>query len=326
VNYPEAQYPGRLLKAESSQIEKGKGALGGIGAEIMVPRLKDIVALLEDLAPAELAESWDNPGLQVGFLDHRIEKMVLSLDPTLQAVSYAWDHRAQLLLTHHPLIFRPMSSVKGGDYPGGVVYEAIRCGVSIVAVHTNLDAAHEGINAILGDLLGLERIDVLNNRDQSGPYRSKARIEPRRARTVQRTDLSKGNRTGIGRIGDLRAEKTLYELVTMVKGLLRVSSVRVVGKKDMKIRRVAVVGGSGGSLIREAYAKGADLLITGDVSYHQAREAEFFGLAVIDGGHFATEKVAFAAFGKQLAKEMEQRNWKVEILHNDKENDPIRAM
>ena len=289
-----------------------------------IPRLKDLMELLEEVAPAELAESWDNPGLQVGFLDQRIERLVLSLDPTLQAVQFATSERAQLLLTHHPLIFRPVSTIRDGEYPGGVVYEAIRRGISVVAMHTNLDAAHEGINAILADLLALEQVEPLSAPGAGEGVKSGALAS--RAIAAEQKEGKSSENAGLGRIGNLKRPCKLSEFISRAKKSLRLKTVRVVGEDKVVIKRVAVVGGSGGSLIREAWMKGADLLVTGDVSYHQAREAEFLDLAVIDGGHFATETVAFREFGRQLGKQIAARGWKIQVLFNEEEKDPLRAI
>ncbi|RLB43758.1 MAG: Nif3-like dinuclear metal center hexameric protein [Deltaproteobacteria bacterium] len=282
--------------------------------QAVVPKLKDLLDILNELAPANLAESWDNPGLQVGFLDQKIDKVVLSLDPTTQAVRYALSQDAQALVTHHPLIFKPISSIRNGEYPGSVVYEAIKGGLSIVAMHTNLDAAHEGINTILAGLLALEDVEPL--REHGGEDGSRSDNASGRSNT----------KAGIGRIGTLSSPVPLLEFISRVKRLLGLKAVKIVNKKDRSVRRVAVVGGSGGSLISEAWKKGADLLITGDVTYHQAREAEFLGLVVVDGGHFATERVAFRVFGKQLQAEVRDRGWKVNIIFNEREEDPLVSL
>ncbi len=285
------------------------------------PRLADLMEILEEIAPVELAESWDNPGLQVGSLDHNIQRVVLSLDPTVQAVEYAGSLHAQLLLTHHPLIFKPISSIRDGDYPGGVVYEAIRQGLSIVALHTNLDAAHEGINAILAKLLGLEEVEPLCQAGVAqGPKGSPFAHDELGAEEDRKKSPAK---TGLGRIGDLASPLALSEFVITAKRILGLDSVKVVGEDSRIVKRVAVVGGSGGSLIKEAWARGADLLVTGDVSYHQAREAEFLGLAVIDGGHYATEKVAFREFSRELQRQVTARGWDVDIIFNEDETDPL---
>ena len=111
-----------------------------------VPTLKHVLDILEELAPSSAAEDWDNPGLQVGHLSQDIEKIFISLDPTLKALRKALKRNAQLLLTHHTLVFRPISSLNREVYPGDVIFEALENGICIVAVHTNLDMVLGGIS------------------------------------------------------------------------------------------------------------------------------------------------------------------------------------
>ena len=264
----------------------------------MKPTLKDFLDLLESIAPARLAESWDNPGLQVGLLSQKIRKVFTSLDPTLDALLSADEADAQLLFTHHPLIFKPLSRLDINSFPGDVIAEAVKRGVSIVAAHTNLDAARGGINDILADLMGLTNVEVLKNADEM-------------------------DGVGLGRIGYLPQPTALSAVARDVKDVLGTQSIKVVGKRDALIHRLAVVGGSGGSLLPLAYEKGADLLLTGDVGHHVALEAESSGMALIDGGHFHTEKTAFRVFVSNLNKTIKTRGWEVTLETDKNETDPI---
>jgi len=288
------------------------------------PTLRNLLETLQEIAPEDLAEPWDNPGLQVGFVHQRVEKIALALDHTPESVRFALRHSAQVLLTHHPLIFKPMSSITDSEYPGAVICTAIREGLSVVSIHTNLDAAHGGINTILANLLGLRDVVVLSLRPKVGGQTSTLVSGFKGSRESQNNN--DGSTTGLGRIGNLTEPCTLSQFVLRTKGILGLDVVKVVGSADRTIRRVAVVGGSGGSLIREAWSAGADLLVTGDVSYHQAREAELLGLAVIDGGHFATERAAFKQFAGRLESEVVARGWDVAILFNDEEKQPLVFM
>jgi putative NIF3 family GTP cyclohydrolase 1 type 2 len=116
-----------------------------------VPKLKAVLDILEQIAPSSAADDWDNLGLQVGHLSQDIEKIFISLDPTLKAVRKALKRNAQLLLTHHTLIFKPISSLNREVYPGNVIFEALENGLSIVAAHTSLDVVQNGINDILAE-------------------------------------------------------------------------------------------------------------------------------------------------------------------------------
>lgn len=243
----------------------------------MLPKLKDILSLLNEMAPFHYAEEWDNSGLQVGNLYNPINKIFISLDPSINALRSALEGNAQLLLTHHPLIFNPLSQLDYAIYPGDIIVEAIRKEISIVSMHTNLDVAEGGINDMLANLFSLQNQEVLHVRD----------------------DL-KIDRIGLGRIGDLPEPLGLSSMIEKVKGALEATTVRVSRKEDLDIKRVAVVGGSGGSMVAVASRKGADLFITGDVSHHDALKAEKLGLALIDAGHFFSERAAMALFADNL--------------------------
>jgi dinuclear metal center YbgI/SA1388 family protein len=264
----------------------------------MHPRLTDVLELLEEIAPSRLAEAWDNPGLQVGSYSQEIRKVFLALDPTLRTLRRAQDRDAQLLVTHHPLILKPLSRVDINIYPGEVIFEAVRGEISVVSAHTNLDVARGGINDILAGLLDLRDVTVLEERE--GEYG----VE-------------------LGRIGDLPEPAGLSVVVERVKGILGSRNVNVAGKAVDRIRRLAVVGGSGGGLVSLAFDRGADLLLTGDVSYHQALEAEFLGIAMLDAGHFSTEKTAFRVFGKDLGKRFQAEGWEVDLEIDESETDPL---
>lgn len=264
----------------------------------MTLRLKDFLELLETLAPARWAEPWDNPGLQIGSPAQEIKKIFSSLDPTLKALKSASKAHAQLLFTHHPLIFKPVSRVQTDTFPGNVMAEAVREGIAIVAAHTNLDSATDGINDILARLLGLTDAEVLK------PVEDGA---------------------GLGRIGNLSNPVSLSAVAQTVRKVLGGGDMRVVGERDRPIRRIAVVGGSGGSLVSLACEKGADLLVTGDVGHHVALEAETLGIGLIDGGHFNSEKAAFRIFARNLETLLRSKGWKIEIETDEGAGNPLRA-
>jgi len=265
----------------------------------MFPKTRDVLDLLEKIAPAQLAESWDNPGLQVGSNSQEIKKIFMALDPTLEALRSASDRHAQLLLTHHPLIFTPLSQVDINAYPGNVAVEAVKGGISVVSVHTNLDVAAGGINDILAELLGLQQVEVLEE---------KAGVDG----------------AGLGRVGDLPKAGMLTSVVEDVRQVFGSDNLRLVADGDVRIRRIAVVGGSGGGLTSRASEKGADLLITGDVGHHHALEAKSAGIALIDAGHFQTEKIAFRGFAERLRGLIDELGWGVEIETFEDENDPLQ--
>ncbi|MFP3911321.1 MAG: Nif3-like dinuclear metal center hexameric protein [Desulfobacteraceae bacterium] len=265
----------------------------------MAFEVRHFMEMLERIAPLELAEPWDNPGLQVGDLSMPVNRVFVSLDPTLEAVRLAANAHAQVLFTHHPLIFKPISHIETTTYPGDVIRVALTQGIAIVTAHTNLDAAQGGINDMLAQLLGLDHVEVVS-------------------------PASGFEQVGLGRIGDLPGSIPLADFALKVSKVLGATrQLTRVGEESRPIRRVAVVGGSGGSLAGLAHQKGADLLLTGDVGHHTALEAATLGIALLDGGHFRTEKAAFTAFSRHLAAQCGAKGWTVQFQIHENETDPM---
>ncbi len=247
------------------------------GAAMNPVRLDRIKGLLEEMAPPGLAEDWDNVGLMVGSPADPISGIMVSLDATGDSVQAARQTGFNLLITHHPLLFKPLSTVDTSKPTGAVVCQAVRNEVAILAAHTNLDSARGGVNDVLAGLLGLRETRPL-------------------------IPSSDGEGAGMGRLGELEHPRSLAEMVQEIKESLAVDSVRVVGSEDRQIRKVAVCGGSGGDLTGIAKTSGADLLITGEAAHHQAREAEFLGLALVEAGHYATEAPVVPVLAERLGK------------------------
>jgi dinuclear metal center YbgI/SA1388 family protein len=262
------------------------------------PTVHDLLDLLDRLAPFDLAESWDNPGLQVGDLSQVITRICVALDPSVESLRGCSRRAGQLLLTHHPLIFKPLTSLDIRIYPANVVLEAVKADISIIAVHTNLDVARMGINQMLADQLELQEVRVLNEIDAKEGW-------------------------GLGRIGSLPVGVPLSSFIQKAKTILGTDRLRLTGDPDKEIRQVAVVGGAGGSLIRNAFDKGADLLLTGDVGHHDALEAKTLGLAVIDGGHFLTEQLGLKKFTRFFQETIKEHDWDVDIVFLEDEVDPL---
>ncbi|MFO7460562.1 MAG: Nif3-like dinuclear metal center hexameric protein [Desulfatiglandales bacterium] len=265
----------------------------------MNPTVQDILAILERIAPAAAAEDWDNPGLQIGNPLQEVGRIMTSLDPSLSVVREASRRKVQMLLTHHPLIFPSLSSVNRRTYPGDVIFEACEAHIAILAAHTNLDAAQGGINDMLASLFRLANMDVLQE-DPTHPQRN------------------------IGRVGDLPEPQSLLSFAAETKRLLRCRIPRVSGDLDRQIRRVALVGGSGGSLVPQASAMGADVLVTGDVGHHDALRAKSLGLALVDAGHFETEKIAFGLFTDAFKDILKREGWAVAVEAFEEESNPMQ--
>ena len=264
----------------------------------MVPTVRVLLDILDELAPFDRAEAWDNPGLQIGDPSQRIARICVALDPSLESLRGCVRHGGQVLLTHHPLIFKPLTSLDVQTYPANVLLEAARSGIAVITAHTNLDMAPKGINHMLAERLGLKDVRILKTMGEKEEW-------------------------GLGRVGSLPSAASLSDIAGRLKEILGAGRLRLTGDLSKEVRHVAVVGGSGGSLVRDAVEKGADLLITGDVGHHDALEAKTLGLAVIDGGHFLTERHGLKKFTAFLDDILKEQKWDVNIVFLEEESDPL---
>lgn len=225
--------------------------------------VRDVCNLIDKLAPQELAFEWDNVGLQVGKLNQKVVGVLVTLTLTPEVLERAIKEKVDLIICHHPVIFRPISAIRTDQPQGALLASLLRHEIAVYVAHTNLDQATTGLNHWLARELGLEASKVL---------------------VPQNSDS-----VGLGRVGEI-SPTSLQDLANQLEALWSVS-IRLVGDPTQLISTVAVVGGSGGDFVSQAKAAGADVLITGDVSYHDALDAQALGLAVLDAGHFATEKI-----------------------------------
>ncbi|MCK9524649.1 MAG: Nif3-like dinuclear metal center hexameric protein [Limnochordia bacterium] len=239
----------------------------------MTYRVQDFCRSMEELAPLELALEWDNVGLQIGNPSQRVSAVVVTLTVTLDVVKRAIESGANLLIAHHPVIFKPLRQIRTDSPEGALLAALLQDDLAVYVAHTNLDQAGQGLNHWLARDLGLREEEVLVP--------------------------AKANGCGLGRVGKI-PPVGLGDLAKQVE-VLWGSPVRVVGDLGLEISTVAVVGGSGGDFAQQAREAGADCLITGDVSYHDAMDARNLGMAVLDAGHFATEKLVTAELGRYLA-------------------------
>lgn len=224
-----------------------------------MPKCADIISFIEKAAQPELAEEWDNTGLLIGSGKENVKRILLSLDVTTASVQKAIEKNADLILTHHPVIFTSINRLNPDETIGRLIYLLVKNGISVYTAHTNMDNAETGVNTQLADKLGIRNTAVMGD--------------------------------GPGRFGETDKAYVMDEFTCMVKSSLNTKYVRVIGKAADAIHSAAVFGGCfDGDL--EAFRKtGADVLVTGDVKYHTALYALESGLCIIDAGHFATEAV-----------------------------------
>lgn len=253
-----------------------------------------IINLIEALAPKCLAEDWDNVGLQVGSPEAKVQKLIVCLDLTDEVLEQAIAQKAEMIVTHHPLIFKPLKKISFLTPLGARIAKLIQHNITVYSAHTNLDVAQGGINDILVEKLGLERAAVLAPTQEE--------------------------KCGLGRVAYLPEQVKLADFVQMVKQALGVKDLRVVGDLDSTVQKIALCGGSGGSLVALAAFKGAQVLLTADIKYHEALDAKDLNLALIDAGHDFTEQVIVPILVDYLQKKLVE---KVEIVGLELSSEPV---
>ena len=268
----------------------------------------DIIAVVEQIAPLDLAEQWDNCGLQVGSRSQQVKKVWVALDPLLPVVDAAADQGIDLIITHHPLLFRSVKSIDLESAIGKVIAIAVEHHIALYAAHTNLDSAHHGINTRLADLMGLSGLEPLIPADIDSQYA---------------LDHVEATQTGLGRIGWLDPPQTVDELVEQIKRCLSLARVKIAGDTHLKVRRAAVCSGAGSSLMEAFLSSDAQVYISGDLRYHDARAVEEAGRALIDVGHFASEQIVIDSLVERLRQAAKNAKWGVSIEPCRLEQDPF---
>ena len=254
----------------------------------MILKVKDIIGNLEKKYPKVNAENWDNVGLIVGKLNQEVRKVQLSLDATDKAIENAIKNGAELIITHHPMIFKPVKTITTMDNLGRKIIKLIENNRSLYAMHTNLDSSKDGLNDYILNLLGVEKSKVID---------------------VNEFD----SEVGIGRLYTLSKEMSIDEYATFVKNSLKIKNIRIISENREKIiKKVALINGYGMSYWRKVKSLGADLFITGDIGYHDALDAKEAGINVFDIGHFESEN----CFVELLRKDIEGMGIEV-ITFND---------
>lgn len=249
----------------------------------------EIIEKLESLSPPAFAEEWDNIGLLAGRRDKEVETIYIALDAADDVIEEAVRLGADMLLTHHPLIFKKLGRINTDDFIGRRIYQLIRHDISYYAMHTNFDVM--GMADAAADELSLRDRKVLN--------------------VTYEDDISK---EGCGRVGKLKACMSVEELAYLVKTKFHVPNVRVFGELGDIVEVAAVMPGSGGSYIKDALEAGADVMITGDIDHHEGIDAAAQGLTIIDAGHYGIEKLFINYMEEFIKREMpELKIYKAEI-------------
>ena len=238
----------------------------------------ELTSWLEKKYPSDAAEDWDNVGLLAGDDTNEISHVFLALDLTEETLAEAIEDGADMIITHHPMIFSGIKKINNHSFTGRKILTLIQKGIVYYAMHTNYDVL--GMAELSGQILGLTDTEVL--------------------------DVTMNTQTkeeGIGRVGSLPKEMTLEECCVYVKHKLKLGSVKVFGDMKQPVKRLAVSPGSGKSAIAPAVSKGADVLVTGDIGHHEGLDAAAQGVSVIDAGHYGTEYI----FMEDMKRFLEER-------------------
>jgi len=259
--------------------------------------VNDILVFVESLAPMYMKMDWDNCGLLCGRKDRPVKKILVALDPFASVIQEAMEEKADLIVTHHPLIFgEEVKAVNTDTETGRCLLTLIENGIAAINAHTNLDMAPGGVNDVLARKLALVNIRVA---DPSG------------------TD-AEGREWGLIRMGEV-PEQPLEAFLNRVKTMLGCEGLRYVNG-GRPVRRVCVGGGSCGGFITEAAKLGCDTFVTADVKYNQFRTAYELGVNLIDAGHFHTENPTMPIVAQQLRAAFPE----VEVVFSEKHHDVMR--
>lgn len=364
-----------------------------------------IIDAMECLAPKYLAEDWDNVGLLLGSPAQKIDKLLITLDVTDDVINQAVQDSIDMIITHHPILFKAVNSIRTDLPQGQILVKLLKANIAVYAAHTNLDIATGGVNDILASKLNLQdaqplavsyteklcklvvfvpntHLEVVRRAiSEAGvghvgnyshctfssngigtflplegaqpfigcngvvEYVEETRLETIMPEKISRRVLkamlkvhpyeevaydlyhliNSGYSLGLGRVGKLIAPMTLPEFIAQVKMVLGIEYVSVVGPLDKIVKKVAVCGGSGAGFINKAAFAGADVMITGDVKYHEAQNALAVGIAVIDAGHFATEQPVVPALAEYLTTCGTKGKWAVDINVDTVNKDVFRV-
>ena len=247
----------------------------------------DVAKILDELARPSLAMSWDNVGFLVGHADKPVKVILTALDFSAAVLEQAIQLKADLIVTHHPVIFKSIHSLTSTDWKNALLLEAVEHGIAIYSAHTNLDIALGGVNDVLAEYLDLKNVEGLSGEE--------------------------GALDGLGRIGVLEKAMELNRFAAKVKHDLGLEYV-VTASAGRKVKRVAVCGGSGMDFLDQVVAAGADTYVTGDVKYHQAQDAIGKGINIIDAGHQGSELPVVNNWADRLALRLTRRELDIKVL------------
>lgn len=261
-----------------------------IEGDNIVPTVRDFLTMLQRITPENLAEEWDNVGLLVGNPNQEIHRVLLALDPICSLIEQAASNQYDLIITHHPLIFRPLKAIRTDTPSGRFIALAVSSQISVIACHTNLDSVQGGVSDHLAQSLGLKNSRPLV------PSRTGCNLD-----------------CGLGRIGNYATPLSATAFLRHLQTACNPPWILEAGVRPDQVATVALCGGSCSDFAETALNLGADVFVTAEVKHSVACWAMDAGLWLLDAGHFATEYPAMTPFRDSLRQQATDWGWNLEI-------------
>ena len=250
----------------------------------------EVIKYFESKYPTELAYEWDNVGLQVGTLNTKVDRVLVTLDVTKEVVKEAIKNKVNLIISHHPLMFKPMQNIVFDSPRGWIVKHLVQHNIAVYSAHTNFDQAEGGMNDILAKEIGIMEPKLLDETDNIGRY-------------------------------GLIPKTKVKSFVDQLKKVFDLQSVKVIGKVDKNVETVGISGGSGSHHMYAAKKRNCDVYITGDITYHTALDAIQLGLTLIDVGHHVE-----VIFVREVSKDLRHQFPDLEIMESKVKTNPYEEL
>ncbi len=257
----------------------------------MQAKCRDIVSIMEEYANPALKEDWDNVGLLVGEYSASVNKVLIALDAVEQVVDEAIQIGANMIITHHPIIFKPVKNINDESHLGKKLLKLIKNNICVYCSHTNLDIALGGTNDTLFD-----RLDLIN-------------------KETLKKSINDSFEYGLGRVGELQKEMTLENFAGFIKEKICANFVNYIGDSTKPIKKVGICTGSSASIdfFMEAKNKGCDVYITGDITYHIAQIALEMDLCLIDATHYYSEDIVTKILENHLKEQLNKKGFLTQV-------------
>lgn len=268
-------------------------------------KIYEFEKIMNEFAPVILKESFDNVGLMIGESEIEITNVLVALDCTLQVIEEAVKKNCNLILTHHPILFRKPSNITNKTLQGKKILKLIKNNIAVYSSHTNLDAIQGGINDAIVEILGFGQGDILARNEIGENINRKA---------------------GIGRLITLKNESKLIGILNLLKNKLELKDIRFCGNIDKTIKKIAIINGSGQDFFEICKKKKADVIITGDTSYHFVSDFNEENIAIVDIGHFSSEFAPLIKVSKEINKKLIENNFKGEMLISKESKNPYKIL